>query len=76
MVARCGCELPKELPVSGEMCIAIATDQGTVANYQNNPQLIDWVNNQPLASPLTCLADGHSGGMEHRAADCDSRAAT
>ena len=40
---------------------AIATNQGTVANYQNNPQLIDWVNTQPLANPLTCLADGHDG---------------
>ncbi len=40
---------------------AIATDQGTVANYQNNPQLIDWVNTQPLATPLTCLADEHDG---------------
>lgn len=40
---------------------AIATDQGTVANYQNNLQLIDWVNQQLLANPLTCLADGHDG---------------
>ena len=40
---------------------AIATDQGTVANYQNNPQLIGWVNTQSLANPLTCLADGHDG---------------
>lgn len=40
---------------------AIATDQGTVANYQNNPQLIGWVNQQLLANPLTCLADGHDG---------------
>ncbi len=50
----------------GEVCEwrdykAIATDQGTVANYQNNPQLIEWVNTQPLARPLTCLADGHDG---------------
>lgn len=40
---------------------AIATKQATVANYQNNPQLIDWVNQQSLANPLTCLADGHDG---------------
>ena len=50
----------------GEVCQwrdykAIATDQGTVANYQNNPQLVEWVNAQPLANPLTCLADGHDG---------------
>ncbi len=65
----------------GEVCAwrdykAIATNQATVANYQHNPQLIDWVNAQPLANPLTCLADGLSGGVEHRATDCDSRAAT
>ena len=40
---------------------AIATEQGMVANFQNNAQLIDWVNEQPLAQPLTCLADGHDG---------------
>ena len=40
---------------------AIATDWGTVANYQNNPQLVEWLNTQPLANPLTCLADGHDG---------------
>lgn len=40
---------------------AIAADQGTVANYQNNAQLIDWVNQQRLANPLTCLGDGHDG---------------
>lgn len=40
---------------------AIATDQGTIANLQNNAQLIDWVNAQPLANPLTCLGDGHDG---------------
>jgi len=40
---------------------AIATDQGTVANFRNNAQLIDWVNDQSLAQPVTCLADGHDG---------------
>lgn len=40
---------------------AIATDQGAVANFQNNPQLINWVNEQSLAKPVTCLADGHDG---------------
>ena len=40
---------------------AIATDQGMVANFQNNAQLIEWVNAQPLDNPLTCLGDGHDG---------------
>ena len=40
---------------------AIATDQGTVANFHNNIQLLDWVNQQLLAQPVTCLADGHDG---------------
>jgi len=40
---------------------AIATDQGIVANFQNNAQLIEWVNAQALENPLTCLGDGHDG---------------
>ncbi len=40
---------------------AIATDRGIIANFQNNAQLIDWVNEQSLAKPVTCLADGHDG---------------
>ena len=40
---------------------AIDTDAGMVANFQNNAALIDWVNAQPLATPLTCLGDGHDG---------------
>jgi hypothetical protein len=40
---------------------AIATDQGRVANFQNNAQLIDWVNEQSLAQPVVCLGDGHDG---------------
>ncbi len=40
---------------------AIATDSGIVANFQNNAQLIEWVNAQPLSNPLTCLGDGHDG---------------
>lgn len=50
----------------GEVCQwrdykVIATDQGTAANYHNNHQLIDWVNEQALANPVTCLGDGHDG---------------
>ena len=40
---------------------AIATEQGMIANFQNNTQLIDWVNSQPLAQPVVCLGDGHDG---------------
>lgn len=40
---------------------AVATDQGMLANFQNNAQLIDWVNEQPLAQPVVCLGDGHDG---------------
>lgn len=42
-------------------CIAIATDQGLGANYQNNLQLVEWVNQQSLSQPITCLGDGHAG---------------
>jgi hypothetical protein len=33
----------------------------TGACFQDNQQLIDWVRQQPLNSPLTCLGDGHDG---------------
>lgn len=50
----------------GEICIwrdykAIDTDQGVVANLHQNQSLIDWVNGQPLSTPITCLGDGHDG---------------
>jgi hypothetical protein len=32
-----------------------------VANFRNNDQLVQWVNQQPLAQTVTCLADGHDG---------------
>ena len=40
---------------------AIETAQGMVANFRNNAQLVDGVNQQPLADPLTGLGDGHDG---------------
>lgn len=40
---------------------AIATEQGIVATFQNNAQLIEWVNAQALENPLTCIGDGHDG---------------
>lgn len=50
----------------GEICQwtdykAIATDAGIVAAYHENAVLIDWTNQQSLASPVTCLGDGHDG---------------
>lgn len=35
--------------------------QTTGAFFQDNPALIEWVNDQPLATPVTCLGDGHDG---------------
>ena len=31
------------------------------AFYRDNPSWVAWVNQQPLASPLVCLGDGHDG---------------
>ena len=31
------------------------------AFFQDNLSLIDYVNSQPLSSPLGCLGDGHDG---------------
>ncbi len=31
------------------------------AFFQDNASLVNWVNAQPLATPLTCLGDGHDG---------------
>lgn len=50
----------------GQQCIwrdykAIATDIGMVATFRDNLSLTDWVNAQPLATPTTCLGDGHDG---------------
>jgi hypothetical protein len=36
-------------------------EQVTEAFFQDNQSLINWVNEQPLASPLTCIGDGHDG---------------
>lgn len=31
------------------------------AFFQDNEQLLNWVNALPLSDPLTCLGDGHDG---------------
>jgi hypothetical protein len=37
-------------------------DLGMVGtSFQDNQVVIDWVNEQPLASTLTCIGDGHDG---------------
>lgn len=36
-------------------------DRGCAAFFQENQQLLDWVNHQPLSNPVTCLGDGHPG---------------
>lgn len=40
---------------------AMATEQGSIATFQKNASLIEWVNTQALETPLTCLGDGHDG---------------
>lgn len=40
---------------------AVASEVAIVAGYQQNDDLAQWVNHQPLATPLTCLGDGHDG---------------
>ncbi len=42
----------------------------TGAFFQDNSALVEWVNNQPLDSPVTCLGDGHDGVWKIRARDC------
>jgi hypothetical protein len=51
----------------GESCVwrdykAICVNQQErKAWFAQNEELIDWVNQQKLSEPLTCLGDGHSG---------------
>jgi hypothetical protein len=42
----------KAVSLHGQVCAAF---------FQNNPELIDWTNRQPLARLVTCLGDGHDG---------------
>lgn len=36
-------------------------NQVCAAFFQENQQLLEWVNHQPLSDPVTCLGDGHPG---------------
>jgi hypothetical protein len=38
---------------------AVVSEAAMVAGYQQNDELAEWVNQQPWATPLTCLGDGH-----------------
>jgi hypothetical protein len=41
---------------------AVNLHQGCVAAFfRQNDVLVEWVNQQPLASPVVCLGDGHDG---------------
>ena len=40
---------------------AVAADGVVLACYHDNDALVKWVNEQPLAIPLTALGDGHDG---------------
>lgn len=43
------------------MKISGRTQQERKAWFAENEELINWVNQQKLSEPLTCLGDGHSG---------------
>ena len=45
----------------GYKAIALHDLQALAASFQKNNLVIDWVNNQPLASTLTCIGDKHDG---------------
>lgn len=36
-------------------------NRGVEAFFQENASLVEWVNAQPLADPVSCLGDGHDG---------------
>lgn len=40
---------------------ALTADGTVLARYHDNDELVKWVNQQPLATPLTALGDGHDG---------------
>jgi hypothetical protein len=47
--------------VTGKVVVRLHNLQAIAASFQENNLVIDWVNNQPLASTLTCIGDGHDG---------------
>lgn len=61
MAAKCVYAPPKVSLVSGAT-ISVNLHEGSVnAFFRDNDGLVEWVNQQPLASPIVCLGDGHDG---------------
>jgi len=61
-VAKFASAHPKERFAVGRTCIAVNLHgHCREAFFQQNERLVEWVNRQPLATPLTCLGDGHDG---------------
>lgn len=53
---------PKGEPCTWQGYKAVCLHESAVAAAcENNPQLIEWVQRQPLAATVTCLGDGHDG---------------
>jgi hypothetical protein len=53
---------PKGQPGEWRDYIGVNLHQCCVgAFFQDNANLVSWVNSQPLSHPLTCLGDGHDG---------------
>ncbi len=50
--------------------ISLHSASVTGAFFQDNLALLEWVNNQPLDSPVTCLGDGLSGCLEDYQRNC------
>lgn len=45
----------------GYKAVCLHEPAAVSTSFGENARLIDWVNAQPLASPLTCIGDGHDG---------------
>lgn len=45
----------------GYKAVGLHNLKAIAASFQENNLVIDWINNQPLASTLTCIGDGHDG---------------
>ena len=45
----------------GYLAVCLHEQVAVSASFGENARLINWVNAQPLASPLTCIGDGHDG---------------
>lgn len=50
-------------PCGNGCCVDFVNLHGQAVNafFQDNDSLVKWVNQQPLAVPLTCLGDSHDG---------------